>query len=107
MCRARYRLPRNVSVDRSLCADVIEMRLQLMAVRLEFFAGRLEGAAAGRILMAEGASFACLLRVDRRGVGDVGQSQRHRAGDQYCGRAAADKNEGLLCMHLHIRLLHW
>ena len=82
------------------------MRLQLMAVRLEFFAGRLEGAAAGRILMAEGASFAGLLRVDRRGVGDVGQSQRHRAGDQYCGRATANKNEGLLCMHLHIRLLH-
>ena len=82
------------------------LRLQLMAVRLEFFAGRFEGATTGQILMAEGASFACLLRVGRRGVGDVGQSQRHRACDQYCGRAAANKNEGLLCMHLHIRLLH-
>ena len=33
-----------------------------MAIRLEFFAGRFEGAAARRILMAEGASFAGLLR---------------------------------------------
>ena len=73
------------------------LRLQLMAVRLEFFAGRFEGATTGRILMAEGASFACLLRVGRRGVGDVGQSQRHRACNQYCDCRAANEDDEPFC----------
>ena len=47
---------------------VIYLRLQLVVIPLEFFTGRLECAAARRILMAEATSFAGLLSICWRGA---------------------------------------
>src|SRR5208282_3758593 len=49
-------------------------RLELMAVRLEFFTGRLERAAARRILVAEAARFARLLGICGRSIRRAGCS---------------------------------
>jgi hypothetical protein len=56
-------------------AASIESRLQLVVIRLEFFAGRLERAAARRILMAEAASFASLLSIGWQSTGGARNSQ--------------------------------
>jgi hypothetical protein len=56
-------------IDQVDSRTVIYLRLQLVAIRLEFFAGRFERAAARRILMAEAASFAGLLSILRCGIG--------------------------------------
>src|SRR5450759_3827940 len=87
-------------------AASIESRLQLVAILFEFFAGRLELAAARRILMAEAASFAGLLSIGWRGADWPRNSQGHRACDQYCGRRTANKDDGFFGMHLHIHVLH-
>ena len=85
---------------------VIYLRLKLVVILFEFLAGRLERAAARRILMAEAASFAGLLSICWRGADWPRNSHGHRARDQYCGRRAANKDDGFFCMHLHIRFLH-
>jgi hypothetical protein len=84
---------------------VIDGRLELVAVRLEFFAGRLELAAARRICVTISAGFSGLLGKGWRGIGRPRTGQGQRAGDQERGRRAANEDDGIFCVQLHIRFL--
>ena len=60
----------------------MNLLLQLVAIRLEFFAGWLELAAAGRVLMAESARLAARSGKCRRGIGRSRNRHGQRACDQ-------------------------
>jgi hypothetical protein len=72
-----------------------------VAIRFEFFSGRLEFAAAGWVLVALSTRLSGLGGKLRCGIGRSRNSRGQRDCDQYCGGCAANKDEGFFCMHFH------
>jgi hypothetical protein len=85
-----------------LLADRHRLFRQLEPVLFEVFAKRLERAAAGRVLVTLSTRFSGLGSKFRFGIGRSRNSHGQRSCDQYCGRRAANKDEGFFCMHIHI-----